>query len=199
MNGPSRLLFLAGESGTGKSTVGRSLEAHGLLLYADLITKRAGPHYFPTRQENFCRWSLWTSELDNELNHSRLIDAFRQSMRERKGLPIEGHLNLIVEGAVVGHPEFRKLVRHVMEVEYSVAHRDVEVATLWLDPTASELLDNIRRRNRSQDRHVSLEHVEQRLARYAALMSEQPVVRFQSAANCGTAALAFLTDGPRRA
>ena len=195
MNGPSRLLFLAGESGTGKSTVGRSLEALALLIYADLITKRAGPHYFPDRQENFCRWSLWTVELAQESNHERLLSAFVQSMQERNGPSITDCKNLIIEGAVVGQPDFRKLIRSVLKIEYSVLFHDSEVATFWLDPPPRQVLDNVKARSRPQERGLTLERIESRLTNYAAMMTAQSVPRFQSSASCYDAALSFLANG----
>lgn len=195
MNGAARLLFLAGESGTGKTTLGRSLKAHGLLLCADQITKRAGPHYFPNRQENFCRWSLWTAELAHESNHERLLNAFVQSMRERPGPSITDGKNLIIEGAVVGHPDFRKLMLAVLTTEYSVRFHDSDVATYWLDPPPRQVLYNVKSRRRPQERKLTMENIEARLAHYAAMMTEQCVTRLQSSATCHDAALAFLTDG----
>jgi hypothetical protein len=194
-----KILFLAGESGTGKTTIGRSLEAYGLLLHADLITKRAGPHYFPGQQDNFCRWSLWTPELGDTAKHDLLLDSFRQSMIERRGGEIDGTRNLVIEGAVVGHLVFRSLMLIVLDREFSIRCHDADVATFWLDPSDAIVLRNINERSRPQERAVTMEHVKQRRSRYSAMLAGQPVIRFESSSACTAAALAFLADRPEDA
>lgn len=190
-----RILFLAGESGTGKSTVGRSLEDFGVLLHADLITKRAGPHYFSHENDDFCRWSLWSPEFDNEAQHGRLIKSLRQSMREHKEISTTINGALIIEGAIVGHSIFRRLLCVVLEQEFAIELGDWDIACFWLDPTDQRVYRNIQSRCRPQDKQVTIDDVGARRRAYAAMMSGQSSIRFETPAACTSAALAFLTDG----
>lgn len=188
-----RILFLAGESGSGKSTVGRMLESHATLLYADLITKRAGRHYFPGGKDNFCRWSIWSSELNDECKHGRLADAFERSIQDRKGPPIAS--KVIIEGAIACHPFFRSIVQRVLEKRNANSVESFNVACFWLNLPPLEIHRHIQERRRPQERDVSLQDVEERVKRYTKIMHGQnAVLSFGSASGCVAAGRAFLTD-----
>jgi hypothetical protein len=64
MNEQARILFVAGESGVGKTSACLAFQIYGPLLFADIISEKAGPQYFGNIEECFARWSLWTPELE---------------------------------------------------------------------------------------------------------------------------------------
>ncbi len=187
----SRILFLTGASGTGKTTIGRSLEHYGLLLFGDKIAQRAGPHYFSGRQDNFCSWPLWKPELDEVGKRDRLLMAFRQSMVERKGPPIKAGKNLIIEGVLAGHPTFRSVMRDVLHGLFSYCCDDADVAVFWLDLPIDEVLRNIEVRKRPQEHNEVT--IRKRNSCYKMMMSGQNVSRFESSSACTDAALLFLS------
>lgn len=118
-----------------------------------------------------------------------------QSMQERKGPAITDSKNLIIEGAIVGHPDFRKLMRAVVNSEYCVQFQESDVETFWLNPPPRQVLENVKSRSRPQERGLTIQNIELRLARYAEMMTEQCVTRFQSGSSCHDAALRFLANG----
>lgn len=189
----SRILFLAGASGTGKTTIGEEIQRqrYGLLLYGDKINQRAGPHYFSGRRDNFCRWLLWKPEFDAAENYDRLFMAFRQSMVERKGPPIKAGKNLIIEGVLAGHPTFRSVMRDVLHGLFSYYCDDTDVAVFWLDLPIDEVLRNIEVRKRPQEHSVAT--IRKRNSCYKVMMLGQNVSRFESSSACTDAALLLLS------
>lgn len=190
----SRILFLAGASATGKTTVGEGLQrgSYGILLYGDNIASRAGRHYFPGCQDNFCSWPLWKPELDDVQKRDRLLMAFRRSMIERKTGPhVRNGKNLIIEGVLAGHPTFRSVMRDVLHELSSFCCDDTDVAVFWLDPPIAEVLTNIGTRNRPQEHSEAT--IRERNSCYKMMMSGQNVSRFESSSACTDAALLFLS------
>ena len=68
MTKQARVLFVAGESGVGKTSACLAFQIYGPLLFADIISEKAGPQYFGNTEECFARWSLWTPELERPDN-----------------------------------------------------------------------------------------------------------------------------------
>ena len=173
--------------------MGRILESHATLLYADSITKRAGKHYFPGRKDNFCRWSIWANELNDKTNHDRLASAFQCSVQERDGPPIAS--KVIIEGAVVCHPFFRSIVQQVLEQQNAIRFMSFDTACFWLNSSPQKIFKHIQKRRRQQERHVSLDEVEERVRRYTDILRAQDsVLSFGSSSACVAAGRAFLTD-----
>jgi len=194
MTNRARILFVAGESGVGKSTVCQSMGGHTLLLYADRITETAGPQHFRDTNECFAIWSLWTSELENPENHLRLESAFHEATLKVIDEELTNAVDLVIEGAITGHSQFRALMLRMLEREFQILCSNAEVNVFWLDPPPAEILEYIQKRGRPTDADVTLQGVQQRATRYAAMMKGQTFQRFESPADLEKAGVAFFKN-----
>ncbi len=188
---PNKLLFLAGESGVGKTTLALRLTDRALILHSDGIMARAGPVYFRRETGQFCSWKPWAIELDDQSKHFDLVQALRLSLTERRGEPIHKYAHLIVEGAIAGHSSFRALLQQVLETEYSLTCHDETLACFWLCPSVNHVYRQILNRARKADARVTLSKVRRRRQAYIELMSPQPVERFTCSESCYQAACRF--------
>ncbi len=198
MTKQARILFVAGESGVGKTSACLAFQIYGPLLFADIISEKAGPQYFGNIEECFARWSLWTPELERPDNHARLEMAFHQAILKFLKVIDENLTNAIdltIEGAITGHPQFRAMMLRMLEREFKIPCADAEVKVFWLAPHPSKNLEDIQKRGRPADAHVTLRDVEQRAARYAAMMKGQTFQRFESPADLKKAGAAYFTNG----
>lgn len=195
MNRQARILFVAGESGVGKSSACRAFQKSDPLLFADLITEKAGPSYFGNINEVFARWSLWTPELDKPERHACLGSAFLTSTVEVVGHARMDRPNIVIEGAITGHPQFRALMLGILERAYRIRCSDAEIAVFWLAPPATVNLEYIQKRGRPNESGVTLEDVLRRAAGYFALMNGQTYRRFESPGELTRAAVDFFEKG----
>ena len=191
MTDPVRILFVAGESGVGKTSACRKFQIDGPLLFADIISEKAGPLYFGNIDECFARWSLWTPELEKPENHARLEVAFHEATNKVVDQQLTNAIDLVIEGAIAGHPQFRAMMLRLLERRLQFPCTDADVRVFWLAPPPARNFEYIHKRGRQADAHVTLEDVQQRAARYAAMMEGQSVQRFESPADLMKAAIAF--------
>lgn len=192
----ARILFVAGESGVGKTSTCREFETYSTLLLADRITEAAGPSYFDEIKEGYARWSLWTPELKKPENHARLESAFHEATLKVVGENLMDGVMLVIEGAITGHSEFRVLMLRMLEREFRIRCSDAKVEVFWLEVPPNVNLEYIQKRGRPNESHVTLRDVEQRAARYSAMMKGQIVRRFASSTELKTAGTAFFSVEP---
>lgn len=200
MTEQARILFVAGESGVGKTSACLAFQVYGPLLLADIISEKAGPEYFGDSSECFARWSLWTPELERPENHARLGKVFHEATLSFLSVVDEkltNTIDLTIEGAITGHPHFRAMMLRILEREFQIACSDADVQVFWLAPPPTTNLEYIQKRGRSADAHVTLRDVEQRAARYAAMMDGQIVQKFDSPAELKRAGIALFKKGQR--
>ena len=183
-----RILFLAGESEGGRRSVVGRIHIYSCLVHADIILRRAGPSYFSGEQGDFDDWSRWVSELENPQMHDRLYSAVLKSMVKLTREAIGGAV--VVQGAIVGHPSFRVLMRDLLEREFSTHFRDADEALFWLDLPLPEVLD----RAKVCNPNVTMIEIGQRVAQYERLIVDQSFRRFDSISACVAAATSILLD-----
>ncbi len=182
------ILFLAGDSdGCRRSAVSR-LFVHASCIHADIVLREAGPSYFPGREGDFSDWSFWIGELQNPNHHDPLYSAVFRSMTNLAEESLNGAI--VVQGAIVGHPLFRVLIRDILRNEISASFHDAKEAMFWLDQPLPQVWENAK----ATDPDVTIEETEERLKRYQTLMSDQPFERFTSTADCVASATSFLLD-----
>lgn len=186
----NRLLFVAGEPGSGKTeSVAKPLRRArlGIVLRADRISMRAARYYRRDRKLG-SKWQLWKREFDEPENHSALESAYLRSMHERRGAPIERATNVIVEGALCGHPAFRTIMCRLLPALGFTADATLVVA---LSPPWERIERNLESRGRPRDR--PLEFVQARSEDYRQrLASQTEVQQYTSADDCYHAAAEFL-------
>jgi quercetin dioxygenase-like cupin family protein len=200
MNERARILFVAGESGAGKTSACLAFQIYGPLLLADIISEKAGPQYFGDINECFARWLLWTPEMERPDNQVRLEKAFHEATLNVLSVVDEkltDTIDLTIEGAITGHPPFRAMMLRMLQREFQIPCSDADVQVFWLAPPPSTIHEYVQRRGRPADAHVTLRDVEQRAARYAAMMDGQSVQRFDSPAELKKAGIALFKKGQR--
>lgn len=143
----ARILFVAGESGVGKTSACLALQIYGPLLLADIVSEKAGPRYFGNINECFARWSLWTPELERPENHARLENAFHEATLNFLSVVDEkltDTIDLTIEGAITGNPQFRAMMIRMLEREFQIPCSDADVRVFWLVPPPSRSTNTFR-------------------------------------------------------
>ena len=184
-----KLLYVAGEPGSGKTThVAKPLKKAGLgvILHTDKISNRASKHY--GNEQSFPnKWLRWKDEFDDVENYSRLYDAFYQSMIEREGGPLNSVKNLICEGVLSGHPQFRKLLAEILT---ELGFTPTIIHQVAIDPDWGQLLKNFEKRGRRTDQDESF--TKPRSVDYKRRLKEQDELAvFSTSEDCLNAARKF--------
>ena len=149
------LSYFAGASGTGKTNHWPRNSASA--LWSILVWRHNQPAsratLFPWMQGQFLPLVALEPEFDAAENYDRLFMGFRQSMDERKALPIKAGKNLIIEGVLAGHPTFRSVMRNVLHGLFAYYCDDTDVAVFWLDLPIDEVFNiEVRKRPQEQQR-----------------------------------------------
>lgn len=193
----ARILFVAGDSGTGKTSACLAFQIYGPLLCTDIICERAGMQYFGSQRQGFAKWSVWAPELEKPESRARLEKAFCDASFSAVDEKLTNALDLTIEGEITGYPQFRDMTLRILEREFQIAVTGAEIHVFCLAPPSSTILEYIRKRGRPADAHLTLQDVEQRAARYALLMNGQNVRTFESAPDLRKAGIALFRKGQR--
>lgn len=135
----SKLVFITGINGTGKSTVANEFQDQALVIEVDHIQSSCAKRAFPNSNNSF-DWALFTENKKEEwsrflpptiIEHSHDIGIHR------------GHI--VAEGAILGLKVFAEAFEEVL-ASIGHSHDISEVYHFFLNPPADVVFDQIQKR-----------------------------------------------------
>lgn len=121
-------------------------------------------------------------EPEHPENHARSERAFHPATRHVVDEKPANTINPTIEVAITGQPQFHVLILTMLERESQLPRSGPDVPVFRLASPASTTCGYIQKRGHHAEAHVTLRDVEQRAARYAAIIDGQSFQRFGSPA-----------------
>lgn len=179
----SSLIFLAGYTGIGKTTISRKYKDRLLSLTGDEIHCDAARRAFPyIRKKDVYNWKAWPRDpqtMHLELLLFATLFSVHPNLREHEG-------NILIEGAILANKWFRDALISALGAT-GCRFESNQVHLLYLCPPAEQVFANIQQRlasskgrDNERKRLRSLEDVAANLESYARAVKGEQWQRFST-------------------
>jgi hypothetical protein len=180
----TRVAYLFGVSGSGKGYVAQRLQADVQIIPGDRLRDETARRLSPQGSGPSDPWKGW----DHYLRSFDVPSTFSAILGERRP-PLSNERPILVEGFHLGHDDWREAFRTALMARGITMSAE---RVFWIDPPATVIWENRRRRGRKAQSKESLETVRQHCACYHQWVSHHRSCRYEDAEQTIQAIRGFL-------